>query len=374
MNLDRIQDIWSQLNPRGKADQPCLYSWKKGRFQPVSFKDLNAQAHCAAGYLMSKGLQPGQTVALLAAPSFSGIVMDLAVQLLGGVGLHLPQDLELADVTRAVREHKAQFIFVGDHENYLRLGQLETLKPDVKGLFLDTEDAEGLSAEKLVTFDIMVMRGKAVWREEVQELNARKEAVELDQVYGLFAHNPKNRLQFAPVRFRRFLTHLKEAHERLAQETAPVVATLTPDRYLQHVHGSIAPLSFHRGLYLLRPEEMDTQVALDAKPAWMVALPKDIELLYDRIPAHFLQKPDDKSLEKAQAILDIREAAEKEGKKAPFGKRIQYKTHNQSLYKQVRKRLGGQLTHLLSDHDQPNRPTTRFFQECGLQVDAMNLF
>lgn len=374
MSNERIQDIWASLNPLGKADQPCLYTWDKNRFRSVSFKDLNAQAHCAAGYLYANGLQPGQRVAFLTGQSLSAIVMDLAVQFLGGVGLHLPEDIAIGEMDRLVRENEVQFIFVGDHQNYLRLEQLQSTKGMVKGVFLETPDAEGLSAEKLVTFDIMVMRGKAVWREEVQELNARKAAVQPDDTYGLFAHNPAMRLQFAPVRFRRMLEHLHEAHTRLEKQSAPVFSTISPDRYLQHIHGSLAPLSYHRPLYLIETERLDTDLANDAHPGQLVALPAHLEDLYQRLPADFLKKPDGKMLEKAQELIDIREAAQQEGKKAPFMKNFRYKTHNQSLYKQVRKRLGGSLTSMISDHDEPQATTTRFFRECGLEVEGLALF
>lgn len=375
MSHDRIQDFWQSLLPRDKADQPCLYTWRKERFQACSFKDLNAQAHCAAAFLMDSGLQKGGVLAVISEASMPLLAVDLALQFLGATGLYLSPDLPQKDITNAIRQHKAQFVFVGEHETFARLGELAALKPELKTIFLNTEDAEGLSAEKLITFDIMVLRGKSVWREQAQRLADCKEAVSSEDTYGLFAHNPKNPTKFAPVRFARVLEHFDQAQERIQQFPQGGILSLAgAHRYIQHIHGAFAPLAIHRPLYLLEAEALSSDQCATAKPAMIVAEAQDIEAIYDRLPEHFLGKADPKPLIKAQELIDIREEAEAAGKKAPFFKNLKYKSHNHSLYKQIRKRMGGHLGVLTCDHDEPQRQTARFFRECGLPIEVTSLY
>lgn len=375
MSHDRIQDIWRSLLPRDIADQPCLYTWRKNRFQSSSFKDLNAQAHCAAAFLMDSGLQKGDVLAVLSEPSLPLLAIDLALQFLGGVGLYLPGDLNTAQVEEAVKAHKARFVFVGDHESYLQHGELAALKPELKKIFLETEDAEGLSSEKLITYDIMVLRGKSVWREQAQRLADCKEAVQSDDTYALFAHNPKSPLKFAPVRYARVLEHLHTAQARIADfPTGSVLTLASTDRYLQHIHGGFAPLSVHRPLYILDADQLAADHCTTCKPALLVGQPQDIETIYERLPAHFLGKDDPKPIEKAQELIEIREAAQAEGKKAPFFKNLKYKSHNKGLYKQIRKKLGGQLGVVICDHDEPQKHIARFFRESELPIEVSSMY
>ena len=106
----------------------------------------------------------------------------------------------------------------------------------------------------------------------------------------------------------------------------------------------------------------------------MVLQPGDIETIYERLPAHFLGKDDPKPIEKAQELIEIRETAKAEGKKTPFFKNVKYKSHNKGLYKQVRKRMGGQLAALICDHDEPDARTARFFRECGLPIEVTSMY
>lgn len=375
MSFDRIQDFWQSLLPREIADQPCLYTWRKNRFQASSYKDLNAQANCAAAYLMDKGLQKGGVLAVISEASFSLLALDLGLQYLGATGLYLDPDLPQEELFQAIRAHGAQFVFVGEQDKYIALGELAELKPELKGVFLETEDADGLSSDKLVTFDIMVLRGKIAWREQAPRLADCKAAVGPDDTYALFAHNPKNPLAFAPVRYARVLEHLKQATESLeALPKGGVLSLAKPNRYLYHVHGSFAALANQRLLYLAHAEQLATDQFLEAKPAMLVALPSDIQVLYDHLPDRFLGKPDPKPIEKAQELIDVFEEAQAAGKKPPFMKKMKYNAHNKGLYKQVRKRMGGQLGLLVSDHDEPERRTSRFFREAGLSLEATSLF
>ena len=248
-----IQQFWRGLLPTGRADQPCLFTRYKEQFRPCSFKDLNAQAHCAASFLMDRGLLKGQTVGLLSPPHLSSIVFDLALQFVGAIGVHLPADLTLEEIEALATEHKFQFLFVGNHQTYQHYQEFNSLKPQLKGLFLETEDAEGLSPEKLITFDIMVLRGKVVWREQMEMVNDMKSAVNARDIYAMFPDASSGKGEMTHVTYEKVLKDLNQARQSLTDQSN-VLSMTSDDRYLHHIAGTFAPIVSQNPLYLINPE------------------------------------------------------------------------------------------------------------------------
>lgn len=367
-----IQDFWRALLPAARADQPCVYTRYKERFRPCSYKELNAQAHCAAAYLMDQGLLKGQKVGLLTPPHLSAMVFDLALQYVGAIGVHLPSALSGDEIQRIAQEEKFQFLFVGDHSTYLYHKEFAELKPQIKGVLLETEDAEGLSPESLITFDIVVLRGKSVWREQMEVVNDMKSAVNGSDTYALFPKGPEDVSAFKAVTYNKVLKDMAQARQHIVQlNTTTVVATTSEERYLHHIYGSFAPIAAGSPLYLISPESLSAEIAGDIKPSQLVGTPSDIEQMYQRLPEHFLGKPAQADLDKAQELIDVRETAAEAGKKPPFMKNMKYKTHNLRLYKQVRKKLGGQLNAIVCDYQEPEHKISRFMRECGFDIQVM---
>jgi len=367
-----IQDFWRALLPAARADQPCVYTRYRERFRPCSYKELNAQAHCAASYLMDQGLLKGQKVGLFTPPHLSAMVLDLALQYVGAIGVHLPGTLSTQEVEHIAQRENFQFLFVGDHATYLEHQEFAGLKPQLKGILLETEDAEGLSPESLITFDIVVLRGKSVWREQMEVVNDMKSAVKSSDIYALFPKSPDTPTDYRTVTFQQVLNDLGQAREQIAeQKSTNVVATTPEERYLHHIYGSFAPIAAGSPLYLISPENLSAEIAGDIKPSRLVGTPHDIEKMYQRLPEHFLGKPAQADLDKAQALIDIREEAAEAGKKPPFMKNMKYKTHNLRLYKQVRKKLGGQLHAIVCDYQEPEHKISRFMRECGIEIQVM---
>lgn len=372
-SYDTIQQFWQGLLPPDRADQPCLYTRYKERFRPCSYKDLNAQAHCAASFLMDRGLLKGQTVGFLSPPHLSAIVFDLALQFVGAIGIHLPASLTSEEIEQLAHKHQFQFLFVGDHSTYSYHKEFTNLKPSLKGLFLETEDAEGLSPEKLITFDIMVLRGKVIWREQMELINDVKASVSSSDTYAMFPKSPEQETEMAPILYQKVLSDLSEAKQSLQPNgnEVNILATTSNDRYLHHIFGTFAPIANHRPLYLISPDSLNAEITASIKPGQLVGTPSDIEKMYQMLPENFLGKAGETDLNKAQELIDIREEAAQAGKKPPFLKNVKYRTHNLRLYKQVRKKLGGQLTRIVCDYQEPDHKISRFIRECGIDIQVM---
>ncbi len=370
---ETIQQFWQGLLPADRADQPCLYTRYRERFRPCSYKDLNAQAHCAASFLMNRGLQKGQTVGFLSPPCLSAIIFDLALQFVGAVGIHLPASLSTAEIERLAEKYQFQFLFVGDHSTYSYHREFSNLKSALKGFFLETEDADGLSSDNLMTFDVMVLRGKNIWREQKEFVKEMKSAVRSGDVYAMFPKSPEEPTEMVPIRYQKVLRDLSTARESLvAGNRVNIVATTSDDRYLHHIFGTFAPIANHHPLYLISPDSLNAVITADIRPGQLVGTPSDVEKMYQLLPDQFLGKAGETDLSKAQKLIDIQEEAARSGKKPSFMKNMKYRSHNQRLYKQVRKKLGGQLTQIVCDYQEPEHKVSRFIRECGIEIQVID--
>lgn len=359
---ENMVDFWGKLLPRERADQPCLYFDKGSRTHSCSYKDLNAQAHCVAGFLMEQGLQPGEVVAMITPASLDQLVFDLALQFLGASSMYLPEDLQPDTLANLFDQHKFRFMLVGSHEIYLKYGQFEELKPQLNRIFLSTDDGEGLSAVKLMTFDILVLRGKVIWREQSRELNSRKQAVQGNQVYSHVPVSPEQPLNFEKVSFSRFLKRMESP-----LPAGPVTSLVPPAHLLQRTLGGFGPLAAGNPLHLSSPEELNAAYLAKTNPSVLVMTTPDLEAAVAELPGRFLEEKSAPQITLANELLDLRDQLAGESKKLPFMKRMKFNSNNKKLYKKIRTALGGKLQAIHFDHQALSPVTSRLLDECELE-------
>lgn len=357
--------FWDQLLPQQAAEQVWVrYATEKG-FSAHSYKDIHAQVHCTAAFLMQKGLQKGDHVLLISGRSQEYYILELALQFLGAVQIARPADISRAEVSALVSSFKVRFIYIRSGAAFAAHGEFADLQPQLTGIILGSDEGGDFNPEKLVTFDRVVTLGKAAWRENTDALNSMKAAVISSNPYALGSADGQSDLAFGA-----FVTACARQHDWLRTNQAQAVLNLLPPHRLHfRVHALAAHLN-HSLLYCAAPEQLSAQMLRETTPALLVLSAAALDQLYRQLPAWLGNaEKTQKAFEKAAAVVATRESAESQGKKNPFFNRLKYNTGNKKLYARVRKLLGGQLQAVAIDTDgKPSKEVLEFFRECGIEV------
>lgn len=372
----RVQEFWKGFLPAEGAQNPILWHRKKAyvtsensSWHPYSYKDLNAQAHCAAAFFMARGLRKGDTVATLSRQSFDYVVLDLALQFIGAVNLSLPHDSSLTQVIKTCEAHHFRFIYYSDAATYQAHGQLESLKPRLKNVLISGEDVEDIDPDKVVTFDRVVGLGKIDWREETRLLTELKSAVLPTDLYSM-RYNRKKGVFDKKITFSNMIAEVSRMEKQYEEsKISLLLSALTPDRLHQRLHGIYPALRLGTKIYLLPADKLEREHFAELKPQALLTDVEGVADLFKSLPVYMGSGPAvDKAFSKAQAVVARRDEALAEGKKNPFMNRMRYRSGNRKLYRRVLGQLGGQLATIFCEEGNTDADAALFFSECGIGI------
>ena len=346
-----VQEFWKGFMPVGTAQNPIVHYRSPNAWASITFKDLHAQAHCAAAFLMSKGLRKGDHVAILSRQTPDYIVLDIALQFLGAVNVTLAEDITQQELHRLAGEYQFQFVYYADPAAFLAHGQLPELKADLRGVIIASDEVDSLDPENIVTFDRVVNLGKAEWREGVAALNAMKAAVQPNDPYARVHPQGDGSQASKAIRFSDLLAATAAAEKRYAESEAKLVLSLLdPIHMLQRSHGTFAALRLQIPFYLLPQAALTQAMLAELRPSAIVTTPEGVQHLYQELPTYLGDaEAADKAFEKARTVVAKRDEALSQNKKNPFFNGMRYRFGNQKLYRRIHTKLGGQLQFLISD-------------------------
>lgn len=362
----QLNEFWKELSPEVGSDQPWLYAPARSGFRSWSWKEIMAEAHCTAAYLMDNGTQPGDTIAVIANASPFYLVVDLALQFLGAVNLTLPMDISQTDLTTVWKSNPFSWLFIEDTNTFQRLNQATHLKQELREIILNSDDVDELAPDKLATFPSIVTQGKVPWREHSDMLKTRKNAIKPTMTYALIYQEKQPLL---PVSYEQLIRETEQAEKAISGATGNdhLACLVRPERLLARTQGLLAPMRRKVPVWCMDWKNLDQKSMREIKPKFMVLTPGGLQRLYKEVPSSFLPKPETagKTLTKAKKIYEKRDAAIAEGKKPSLINNWKYRGLKQGVFSNVRKKLGGKLTHFLLDEGTLPQESADFFRHAG---------
>lgn len=361
-----IKKFWERLLPAQNAELPCLQEWGNGKYHPSSFKDVHAQAHCVAGYLMRRGLKKGDHVGIIAKPGMRYHVLHIALQYLGAVNVTIPHNFSAEEIDKLALKHHFNLLFVDSAAQFLAYGEFKEMKEQLLCVIIGEDEVDALDPEKIVTMDRVVTLGKAAWREDANELKAMKAAVMPQDLYSILLE-PEGKA--SNVKMEHWMSAVDNAEKSLLNaQVRSLLSTITPDRLLWRAY-AFAAVS-NRISWWIRPEQ-DLRGAMysEIKPEMILLNPPGLLGLYEMLPTLIdTQEKGLKAIQAAQDVVRKREDAKASGKKDAFFNRIKYRTSNRKLYARIRTKLGGRICEIVCDKGIVDAVAKGLFEEAAIKI------
>lgn len=366
-----VNSFWSRLSPDSQSEKPWLNYFYSEKFLEFSYKDLLAQANCTAAFLMQQGVTKGDKVVLISGASPFYFVVDLALQYLGAVNISLPEKTDTLRVGEIIKQQEVSYIFVENPDTFLSLGQFAAYKKYLKGLVLCSEEVDDMDPEKLITFESLINRGKGVWREDAAGLRDRKSLVQPNDLYALFYSEHADKYFLDEITFGQLITKV-EAAESLSKErnTGSITTVMAPHRMVFRTHSLYAQMILRQSVYLLPLDFLYPGVMNQIHPGALVADAAAIKALYELIPQRFMGQNSSahKTLKSAATIYKKWDAAYAEGKKPPVFIRMRYSWLQKTLFRYIKKQLGGKLDTLICGTGEIEPKIKDFFRHLGVEI------
>lgn len=358
--------FWDSLLPAQNSEQACMNVYINKKYFPVSYKDIHAQAHCAAGYLMRKGIRKGDHIGLIAGPGLRYHVLNLALQFLGAINVTIPKSAKTSDIEALARQYRFKMIFVDEVAEFQAHNQFMNLKAELEIVAIGEDEVENLDPEKIVTYDRIVTLGKAAWREDLELLKAMKAAMSPSDICSLLLFEDGSLKKLNMQQWMAAVDTAKSSLEKVNAKS--ILNLLDPDRLLQRAYCFAAIQK--RVMWWSRCASSEEKLSFSTiKPELMVMYPSSLKVLFEKLPI-YLERGDKskKAIEVAMEVIGKRNAAANEKKKDPILNRLKYKTHNKKLYKRIKSKLGGNLAELVLDRGLIDPSSRTMFEECGIRI------
>jgi long-chain acyl-CoA synthetase len=181
---DTPQKLW-RLRCRQWATQAALRHKKKGIWHTVTWAGYYEQARAVGLALVDQGLQPGQSVAILAENRPEWLYADMGAQAMGLIGVGLYPTASAEQVAFILQDSQARVLIVENQEQLDKALAVRAQCPHLQRIVvIDLEGLRKLSDPQVSTWTDFVGRGLALaaQAQQAQSFEAAIEAGQADQI------------------------------------------------------------------------------------------------------------------------------------------------------------------------------------------------
>lgn len=372
--------VWDELYRRVSPEAVAVEVYRgpgPAGIERLTYKELNANAHCLAAYLLAKGLQPGARVLIVSGAQAQLVLLDLAAQLAGGVAAVASPQLPLGRFERVLQLAQPAVVLVAELATYRRL------QPAFEAFIARGADAaaarsaapfevivaaratdEALEADRATLLERAIELGKVHWREHTAAVRAAKAAVrpEADAVWFVAESGAPTALSHA---------QLTDAGRRAAAAltalgpTERVLCLVQPQAPLGRV---ALLLTLAGGLPLLLAEHpRRVAAAIGAlRPTVLVALPRGLAALLHRLlPRRGALA---RYWARALAASSHRHQLLSQGQRVPLGVRLRHAAGQALFYRPLRRRALASLHTVLVPPQGLDGATRHTLEQLGLPL------
>lgn len=351
-------------------DTVYLSRKESGKWADYTYRDLLAYIDCLTGWLMSRGLQKGDRVALILENSPEFYCIDQSLQKLGIINVSIYPTLTAEETAFILNDSGARILFVGNPFLLKKFKKVEDKCHTVEVVVSFPEDVE--TGDKLVTYKQVLEQGRGLHSSWSEQIETRFKEVGHDDVATLiYTSGTTGVPKGAMLTHYNFLSNCYDANDLVPDITKD-------DKFL-----SFLPLShvFERMAYYLTTylgssvafaENIDkvAQNIAEVKPTLMAAVPRLLERVHDRV----MKSGTEAGGMKAKIFLWALGVGEKARHRRDEGKSkgpvlsAQYALANKLVFSKIKEKMGGRLKLFVSGGGALPPHVGEFFANLGIQV------
>jgi len=351
-------------------DTVYLTRKESGKWVDYTYRDLLSYVDCLTGWLMSRGLQKGDRVALILENSPEFYCIDQALQKLGIINVSIYPTLTADETAFILNDSGARILFVGNPFLLKKFKKVEDKCAAVEVVVSFPEDVE--TDEKLVTYRQILEQGRTLFPAWSEQIESRFQEVGHDDIATLiYTSGTTGVPKGAMLTHYNFLSNCYDANDLVPDITKD-------DKFL-----SFLPLShvFERMAYYLTTylgssvafaENIDkvAQNIAEVKPTLMAAVPRLLERVHDRV----MKTGTEAGGMKANIFLWALSVGEKARKTKDEGKSrgpwlsVRYAIAEKLVFSKIKQKMGGRLKLFVSGGGALPPHVGEFFANLGIQV------
>lgn len=349
-----LPELFVYTTSRFSLKQALMYpegdSWRT--YSTTAFRD---QVRWLALGMHHMGVQPGDTVGILAPSSPEWIILDLAIVSLGAVSVPLFKRISIESLSHEISDSEMKYIFVGNLE------ELPNIKATHRHLKEEITFGTGFPDEK---FNALIRKGREIEEKKpglFAELSG--EVHEDDLATIIYTSGSTGLPKGVELTHRNIISQVLASHERFDNDRGERILSTLP---LAHIFERMVMyyyISSGLPVYFVDDPKLLGKYAQTVQPTMMTVVPRIMEKVYLKMQEGVAEKAGAAGL---IARAGFRRAERKSPGKAQKG--LFGPVFDALLYRKFRAALGGKLRVAISGSAKLAPEIASFFINCGVEI------
>ena len=369
--FETLTDLFLNLSHKysGTDKKPFYYKPSPEKpYEPILWDQVTDDVYSIATYLMERGIEKGDRVAILSENRYEWVAVDLAIQLVGAINVSLYTTLPAHQCEYILKDSGAKIFFVSTglqlkkavevFENCKQLEQVVAFdEPTLKHL---------LENDFVQMYDDMLIEGGKHIEKHKEGIKERSKMVEPSDVATLiYTSGTTGQPKGAMLTHNNIVSNVKAATQHIYWDDKDRLLSFLPLCHsFERTAGYYATLSSGVEIYYAESVDTVSRNMPEVQPTIMISVPRLFEKMYNLIVKSVEDGSDTKK--------KIFNWAVETGKKYAEGKRglvsVQKKIADKLVFDKLKERTGGHVRLFVSGGAALPPEIDTFFQCAGMNI------
>lgn len=369
--FETLTDLFQNVVAKYKNSDKTAFAYKPTADDPyktITWHEVEEDVISVASYLIDGDIQMGDRVAILSENRYEWAVVDLAIQMVGGINVSLYATLPPKQCAYILKDSEAKLFFVSTGIQLKKAIQVFDECEDLTQViaFDEPKVQDYIEKEYVKLFDTVCAAGSKAEPQHAEELKKRIKKTSPEDVATLiYTSGTTGQPKGAMLTHRNIVSNVKAAHDAISiGDTDRCLSFLPLCHSFERTGGYYAMIAGGAEIYYAESVDTVARNMLEAHPTIVVSVPRLFEKIYNLVT---------KNVQQGSAIQQsIFDWALSVGERYWKGERgivsIQKTIADKLVFNKLKERTGGNIRFFVSGGAALPSEIGAFFMSAGLNI------
>lgn len=369
--FETLTELFNNLRKKYEGKQKTAFARKPSTdadYKTIDWDQVSDDVNILAAYLVKHGIEAGDRVAILSENRYEWAVVDLALQLIGGVNVSLYTSLPPKQCEYILQNSETELFFVSTGIQLKKAREVFDNCEQLRQIIaFDEPNIESYLEEPYVTlFEKVMVDGLKLYPKFKDKIHDRSKAIAPEDLATLiYTSGTTGKPKGAMLTHRNIVSNIKAAHQRInIREDDRCLSFLPLCHSFERTAGYYAMMAGGAEIYYAESVDTVAKNMTEACPTIIISVPRLFEKIYNLVS---------KSVEEGTVVKQkIFEWAQNIGRRYANGERglitLQKKLADKLVFDKLKERTGGRIRFFVSGGAALPAEIGHFFMAAGLNI------
>ncbi|MEX2435211.1 MAG: AMP-binding protein, partial [Balneolaceae bacterium] len=369
--FETLTELYLNLTKKYENSAKTAFAYKpapESNYKTITWDVVKNDVTALASYLLDAGIEKDDRIAILSENRYEWAVVDLAIQMVGGINVSLYTTLPPSQCQYILKDSEAKLFFVSTGIQLKKAIEIFDNCPDIKQViaFDEPRVKEYIEKEFVLLFDTVCTAGSKAETKQGELLKKRSKGIKPEDISTLiYTSGTTGHPKGAMLTHRNIVSNVKSAHEAIdISDQDRCLSFLPLCHSFERTGGYYAMMAGGAEIYFAESVDTVAKNMIEMTPTIVVSVPRLFEKIYNLV---------NKSVKEGSAIQQsIFSWALSVGKRYWKGERglvsLQKSLADKLVFNKLKQRTGGKIRFFVSGGAALPPEIGTFFMSAGLNI------